>query len=118
MKSLLSKIISFSVFLMFLISVSSAQTVTLVSWDFPNASNLPTSGIVANQNQTIVRESTYAGTYTYSAGAPAGGANCMSSTGWDAGVGTKYWITDFTTTGYDSIKLSSILRGNGNGPKH
>jgi uncharacterized protein YjdB len=115
-KNLFKSILSAA--MMLLISSLSAQTVKLVMWDFPTASGLPDSGILANMNQTIVREGTYAGTYTYSAGAPAGGANCMSSTGWDAGVGTKYWVTDFTTTGYDSIKFSSILRGNGNGPKH
>ena len=91
---------------------------TIVGWDFKNKTLKPSSGIAANLSQQISREGGYVGVYDYSiVGVQGAGDFSCSTIGWDNGVNTKYWIINFTTTGYNNLKLSSVQRASENGPR-
>ena len=92
---------------------------TVVGWNFNNKTAKASSGIPANLNQNITREPGYAGLFDYSV-VGVSGVNTdwsLSTTNWDNGANSKYWIVSFTTTGYYNLKLSSVQRSNGYGPK-
>ena len=92
---------------------------TVVAWNFNNKSAKASSGIPANLNQNITREAGYSGVFDYSVAGVTGASTdwSLSSTNWDNGANTKYWIVNFATTGYYSLLLSSALRANGYGPQ-
>ena len=89
---------------------------TLAGWTFPTGTNAdanPDHGIPANAAMTIsVHGGTSAadfsknGLTTYSAHA----------TGWNNGANLKYWQIEVNTTGYGSLKLSSIQTSGGSYP--
>ena len=92
---------------------------TIVGWDFKAKTQTASSGIPANLSQQITREAGYAGVYDYSVvGVQGAGDFSCSTTNWDNGVNTKYWLINFTTTGYNNLKLSSIQRASGGGPAY
>ena len=95
-----------------LISVSDV----LVEWNFPNTPDdqIVDGSITENSARTISRESTFASTYSYFAGAST---NCISTTSWDNGLDAKYWLIDLTTTGYENLTLSSKQRSSSTGPR-
>jgi len=92
------------------------QIDTIVYWTFPSSTGnqIAEGGIPANLAKTIRRESAYAGSYTFSSGVAT---EAISSTAWNSGMGTKYYLIDFSTALYDSIKFSSAMRASSTGPR-
>ena len=90
----------------------------IISWDFKNKSQTASTGILANLSQQISREASFAGVYDFNT-VGANGANdfCLSSPNWDNGINLYYWLINFTTTGYNNLKFSSIQRGGSTGPR-
>jgi hypothetical protein len=91
---------------------------TLIKYTFKDSTLLngpfPDAGLTANLNNPITTKGgTNAISYTYT------GATSKSAraTGWDAGNGTKFWQIKVTTSGYNTLKLSSKQRSSGTGPK-
>ncbi len=86
------------------------QTEVLVEWNFPEDSADATAdgGISANLTKTI-SVGGGVGTITYT----TDGAStlCANASGWRNGNNAKYWKVNFTTTGYESIKLWSKQSG-------
>ena len=108
----------FGVLLLMFIGVSNALAQTkLVEWNFPNNPDNATAdaGIAANLSNTI---STGGATGTLSFGVSGASTNAATNTGWDNGNGTKYWLINFTTTGYTSITISSKQYSSATGPKN
>ncbi|MES2518413.1 MAG: Ig-like domain-containing protein, partial [Bacteroidota bacterium] len=90
---------------------------TIVQWDFKNQSRNASLGLSANLLQQISRENTYTGTYDFTTtGANGTGDFCLSSPNWDNGMNNDYWLINFTTLGFQNLKISSIQRGSGVGP--
>ena len=91
---------------------------TVVAWNFNNKTTKATSGIPANLNQTISREAGYLGAFDYSVAGVTGASTdwSLSTTNWDNGANTKYWIVNFATTGYYSLLFASAQRANSYGP--
>jgi hypothetical protein len=89
---------------------------TIVYWTFPSSTGnqIAEGGITANLAKTIRREGPYAGSYTFSSGVTT---YAISSTAWGSGAGTKYYMIDFSTALYDSIKFSSSMRASNTGPR-
>jgi hypothetical protein len=89
---------------------------TIVYWTFPSSTGnqIAEGGITANLAKTIRRESAYTGSYTFSSGVTT---FAIASTAWGSGNGTKYWMIDFSTALYDSIKFSSAMRASSTGPR-
>ncbi len=91
---------------------------TVVGWNFKNKTAVASSGIAANLAQQITRETGFSGLFDYSvAGAGTGTDWCLSTINWDNGANTKYWLINFTTSGYYNLKFSSIQRGNSSGTR-
>lgn len=86
----------------------SGGNTNLVWWNFADTNRIADGGIPVNLTSTIVRDSSQTN-YTYTGGA-------LSSTGWDDGIGTKYWETQFSTTNYTDIKVSSRQLASSTGP--
>ncbi len=86
------------------------QSEVLVEWNFPEDSADATAdgGISANLTKTI-SVGGGVGTITYT----TDGAStlCANASGWRNGNNAKYWKVNFTTTGYESIKLWSKQSG-------
>jgi hypothetical protein len=93
----------------------SAQTDTLVGWNFPNNpdNNIADKGIAANITKTIIN--TASGTTVYNAtGATTSAA---SNTNWATGSGVKYWEVEFSTLGYNNVTVQSKQRSSNTGPR-
>jgi|GEM_PF-1314389 len=92
-----------------------AATETVVEWNFPDATadNVADGGISANAAKTI---STTGGTSAIDYTA-ADVTRSAHATGWDSGSDIKSWQVEFTTVGYNDIKLSSAQRSSGTGPR-
>ncbi len=92
---------------------------TIVGWSFPNSQLTPNYGLAINASRFIGTEDDVARPTTYTTGQVTGDS-AATTTGWDNGVGTKYWTLKFKTDGYKDIKISSKQRAgnqNGGGPK-
>lgn len=114
--------------IMAILSCAYAQ-VNLATWDFQDAtkrsaitsyslfnSNPYTadSGIAANNGIATIKASVS----TSSVLEWGGTTNYLPSlTYWDSGNGTKYWYVQLTTTGYQTITLSSKQRSSDTGPR-
>ena len=92
------------------------QIDTIVYWTFPSSTGnqIAEGGIPANLAKTIRRENAFTGSYTFSTGVTT---EAISSTSWGSGTGTKYWMIDFSTALYDSIKFSSAMKASSTGPR-
>lgn len=99
--------------LSFLALFTNAQT-TVVKWTFDDSNLIADAGIEANAAKTISAVAT-AQNFTYPTGLNT--TQCLSETGWDAGVDTKYWQIEFVTTGYQTLTLSSFQKSSNSGPK-
>jgi hypothetical protein len=90
---------------------------TLVYWVFPTTpdNQIADGGIPANLSQTISRDASFTGSYTYPGGATT---YSISSTGWASGANSKYWFVTVNTVGYDSIRFSSKQRSSATGPRN
>ena len=82
---------------------------TIVEWNFNDENTTVDVGTGTLSTATNVSGITFVG--------DAGSGKAATATGWDGGVGTKYWQVEFATTGYDTLKLSSKQRGSSTGPK-
>lgn len=91
---------------------------TLIRYTFPDSTLLngpfPDAGLTVNLGNPIITQGgtaaiayTYFGITTY----------CARATGWDAGNGTKFWQIKVTTSGYNTLKLSSKQRSSNTGPR-
>ncbi|RYY39102.1 MAG: hypothetical protein EOO08_11260 [Chitinophagaceae bacterium] len=94
----------------------------LAGWNVPTADD---AGRIANTgNANNINAATLfavnGGTVTYSyPGAPAssGSTFTVSTTGWDAGIDTKYWQVDVNTSGASNITVSSLQASSNTGPR-
>ncbi|MBN8697821.1 MAG: T9SS type A sorting domain-containing protein [Bacteroidetes bacterium] len=101
-----------------LLSVSVANSQTVVSeWNFPNNpdNNLADAGIAANNG--IASLTTVGGTSAVVYNAGGATTQAAEATGWDSGLGTKYWQISFSTTGYSNMTITSKQRSAGAGPR-
>ncbi|TCZ70561.1 beta strand repeat-containing protein, partial [Flaviaesturariibacter aridisoli] len=93
----------------------------LAGWDIPtnnDAGRLANTGTAANLNTAELLAVGAVATYTYPSG-PSGSQStyAVSTTGWDAGVDTKYWMVAVNTTGASNITVSSLQASSNTGPK-
>ena len=98
-----------------LLSHASNSQSILAAWTFPTGTttdSIADIAISANNNKAIrsigtsVIDFTKNGLTTKSA----------QTTGWDAGTGTKYWLIELTTLGYNNLHLSSRQQSGGTNP--
>jgi M6 family metalloprotease-like protein len=89
--------------------------VVIVGWNFEDSNTTADEGIAANTAKTITTSAT--GTTSYSTGTGGTGTYALTNTGWDNGVDTKAWQTEFNTEGYNTITVSSKQKSSGTGPK-
>ena len=94
------------------ITVTRASEV-IVEWNFPTTSADATAdgGITANLTKTLtvgggVNNPTY--------NTNGASTRCASATNWSNGNGSKYWSVNFTTQGYQTIKIWSKQNASGN----
>ncbi|WP_460566336.1 beta strand repeat-containing protein, partial [Flaviaesturariibacter terrae] len=100
-------------------------TQTIAGWDMAgttDANRTANQGNASNINLATLTATTGAATVTYSfpAGPSAlGGTNpqSVSTSGWDNGVDTKYWMVAVNTTGATGLTLSSLQGGSNTGPR-
>lgn len=88
----------------------------LVEWNFPNNPDdaIADGGTIDNLGKSI---STGGGTSSIDFVNAGSTTNSARATGWDNGLGSKYWIVNIVTTGYKNIKLSSKQKSSNTGPK-
>ncbi len=91
------------------ITVSSAPE-AIVYWDFPLTNDNATAdgGIAANLTKIITGEGGVSALTFATAGAST---RCASATTWGTGSGLKFYQVEFTTLGYQTIKVSSKMTG-------
>ncbi|TCJ17750.1 T9SS type A sorting domain-containing protein [Flaviaesturariibacter flavus] len=96
---------------------------SIAGWDIPTANDagrLASSGNTANVNvrELVAVNGAATVSYSYPTG-PSGGQSplAVSTTGWDAGVDTKYWMVEVNTTGVSNLKLSSLQASSNTGPR-
>jgi hypothetical protein len=96
---------------------------TIAAWTFPNTTddnsideyNINNSGkTITGQGFSTINPPTI--TYTQLSN-PLSTTSVVSSTGWDAGNGSKFWQIDINTTGASQMKLSSVQRSSNTGPR-
>lgn len=86
---------------------------TIAAWTFPTTGTTLTADIF-NSNNSGKLVSTNGGTITDSAGLTT---QAPSANAWQSGSGTKYWQIEINTTGASQMKLSSVQRSSGTGPR-
>jgi hypothetical protein len=90
------------------------EEVTIVGWTFPVADNRGANlGIEDNIGKLISRETSFAGSYSYTTGTNPS----IRTTSWDGGNGVKFWVVEFSTIGYENLTLSSAQRSSNTGPR-
>lgn len=105
-------------FVMLLSGTNSHAQLNLAEWNFPNNpdNNIVDISIPANAAKTIY---TVGGTAAVAYGLNTGATTwCAWTTNWDNGNGLKYWETEFITTGYFNIEVSSKQQSSATGPKN
>lgn len=91
--------------------------ISIVDWTFPNNpdDSIADGGITANLTKCLISNTGDLLTYIPS-GATGATTSCARSLAWDSGMDTKYWLIEFTTSGYQDITLSSRQRSSNTGP--
>ncbi|WP_052144806.1 immunoglobulin-like domain-containing protein [Halalkalibacter okhensis] len=89
------------------------QPVTLVEWDFNHESAVATGGITENRQQEFALVGANQAAYVAGVGS---GSRAINSNGWHT-ADESYWVAEFTTEGYEDIRLSSKHYGSSTGPK-
>lgn len=90
----------------------------VVLWDFNDSNHIADGGIAANLTKVLDREAGSTGVITWPAGQGGGTGNqSLSTTIWTNGDGTKYYHAEFTTQGYQNLKVSSYQQSSNTGPK-
>lgn len=82
----------------------------LVEWNFEDGDVTADEGIAANTSRTVRRVPAPTAT-NFTSGA-------LSVNGWDNGLNTKYWGTDFSTLQHTNIHVSSKQTSTLTGPAH
>jgi len=95
--------------------VDPSAPAVIVGWNFEDSNVTADEGIATNASKTITTNST--GTISYTTGTGGTGTNALTNTGWDNGVDSKAWQTEFSTLGYNTITVSSKQKSSGTGPK-
>jgi hypothetical protein len=90
---------------------------TVVAWNFPsNPDNaIADGGTPANLLRTIGSRGNTSTIDFANAGFTTNSAN---ASGWDNGVGTKYWMISFNSTSFTSLYISSKQRSSNTGPSN
>lgn len=88
---------------------------TLAGWTFgPSGEETwsTTEGIDENSSQemSLVGANFSAWVAGYDTSAP-------NANGWDDGIGTKYWLAELTTEGFEELRLTSLQNGSNTGPR-
>ncbi len=88
---------------------------TLVEWNFPNNPDdaIADWGIPLNTTKTIATVGANAASF----GTAGSTTNSATAGNWTTGLGTKYWMAEVTTTGYNTLTLSSKQRSTVTGPR-
>lgn len=92
-----------------------AAPVSLAEWTFPNNpdNNVVDTATPENSTEILTVVGTNAATFT-SDGASTSAAQ---ATGWQEGVGSKFWHAKVNTVGYKDVFVSVKLRSSNTGPK-
>ncbi len=85
---------------------------TVVGWNFDDENTIADLGIPANATREI--ETNTGGTISYTTGVSG---KAITSNQWGDGENVKYWIVDFTTTGFGQLTVSSTQRSSSTGPR-
>jgi hypothetical protein len=104
-----------------------AQQDTVVGWTFPatsadsmadfSAGTLNTSRYLSCQYGTYGLSSYHSIPSNYTTDGSQGAPDkCGSTTGWNNGADSTYWMVKFKTTGFDSLKLYSKMKADGTNP--
>ena len=94
-----------------------AVSANLITWNFADQNTTADGGIPVNSSN-IISVVGGVGTITYPSGAAGAGDYSISGTSsWASGSGTKYWLINLSTAGYQSLTLSSKQQSSNTGPK-
>lgn len=88
----------------------------IAGWFFPGETQEADQGIEENIGKLISREPSFEGGYTWPTGASPDNPS-ISSTQWNDGENSKYWIVELSTLNYGDINLSSKQRSSNTGPR-
>ena len=84
---------------------------SVVEWFFESDSRIATGGAEVNSDAEITREDGFTGTYNFF------GSNELTTNAWDDGADSKYWLINFSTDGFDDLRLSSKQTGSNTAPR-
>lgn len=87
---------------------------TIAAWTFPTTGTTLTADIFNSNNSGKLVSTNGGPTITDSAGLTT---QAPSVNAWQSGSGTKYWQIEINTTGASQMKLSSVQRSSGTGPR-
>lgn len=90
----------------FLMGTAHAQD-TVVEWFFESDSRVATGGADANSDVEISREDGFSGAYNFF------GDTELTTNTWDGEPNENFWVINFSTQGFDDLKLSSKQTGSG-----
>ncbi|MFT0824437.1 hypothetical protein VSK92_08115 [Bacillus swezeyi] len=89
------------------------KQVMIAEWNFDNESQTASGGIESNLHQNISLAGANLAGYVLGFGS---GSRAINSNRWNTS-GESYWLIQFTTTGYESLTLSSRQYGSNTGPR-
>jgi hypothetical protein len=98
---------------------SSVQhTFSIVIFKFNNYhDSSQTSGNYYNNNDVLLRDTSYQAPLIYNTGIDGAGDYCIASNGWDGGYLSKYYYVNFSTLGYTDIRICSHMKSSPTGPR-
>jgi len=88
----------------------------IAGWFFPEPNQEADQGIPENIGKLISREPAFTGNYTWPAGASPDSPS-ISSTQWQEGENTKYWVIELSTLNFGNLVLSSKQQSSNTGPR-
>jgi hypothetical protein len=88
----------------------------IAGWFFPEPNQEADQGIPENIGKLISREPSFTGNYTWPAGASPDSPS-ISSTQWQEGNNTKYWVVELSTLNFGNLTLSSKQQSSNTGPR-
>ncbi|MBW6479398.1 MAG: Ig-like domain-containing protein, partial [Bacteroidales bacterium] len=88
----------------------------IAGWFFPEPNQEADQGIPENIGKLISREPEFTGNYTWPSGASPESPS-ISSTQWQEGENTKYWVVELSTLNFGDLTLSSKQQSSNTGPR-
>jgi hypothetical protein len=88
----------------------------IAGWFFPEPNQEADQGIPENIGNLISREPAFTGNYTWPGGASPDSPS-ISSTQWQEGENTKYWVVELSTLNFGDLTLSSKQQSSNTGPR-